>query len=60
MLFWIPWSETAIVLGHARNGRELNSDKHPLNVVPLGVTLDRAEGVTTEPIHVSAADFRSW
>lgn len=53
----MPWSETAIVLGHAENGRELDLERHPLDVVPLGVALDRAEGVATEPIHVSTAEL---
>lgn len=53
----MPWSDTAIVLGHARNHGGLESEKHLLDIAPFGVTHDRAEGVTTESIHVSATEL---
>ena len=58
MLFLIPWSETAIVLSLVQDGRKSNWEKYLLDVVPLRVTLDRAEGVTTEAVHVTAAELR--
>lgn len=45
-----------MVLGHAQDNRELMSEKYILDIVPFRITLDRTEGIATEPVHVTAPE----